>query len=123
MKIDDDIEGYIKVSKRLIPLGMLAANQGENLLMLRARGNALTDFPLDGHIIEDGDYLMVLKGCLIESNDIVIMKSTGGYDAYSIILDDEYAYLRKNKGVRVLLKKDEGMALFGKVVKVFKMPH
>jgi len=51
---EDDIQGYLKVSKRSI-----SKNTPDGLIVIRAVGNSLNRASIDGESIEEGDYVVV----------------------------------------------------------------
>jgi len=62
---DENFEGYIKVSKKIIKIG-------EGLVAIKASGNSMNKANINGQNIESGDYIIVDTKKTPQSNDYVL---------------------------------------------------
>lgn len=62
---EENLEGYIKVSKNII-------KGGNNLIAIKAFGNSMNKADIDGQNIEDGDYVIVDTKKQSQSNSYVL---------------------------------------------------
>lgn len=111
------IEGYIKVSKRLLP-----GNIG-SLVIYRAQGNRLNKTLIEGKTIENGDWLIVDESQKeYNDGDVVVHLEFGLPEAAEVKTEDDMVYLLKNKKPYAILHKAEIEKVQGKVVQVLKVP-
>lgn len=73
---EENLRGYIKVSKNIIP-------NGDGLLAVKASGNSMNKADINGQSIEDGDYVIVDTKKLPKSN------------SYVLAIIDNYANIKK----------------------------
>ena len=116
---DENIEGYLKISKRLIP-------KQKGIFAIRAQGNSLNRADIKGKNIEQGDFV------IIDSNQVVPEDSD-----YILSIIDEMANIKKYrsdpKNERIVLlsestqainpifiHKDDDFRINGKVIDVVK---
>ena len=89
---DENVTGYLKVSKKMVP-------RGGKLFVLRAEGNSMNKANINGKNIEDGDFVIV---------DAEQQNSESGQYLISII--DEMANIKKfvldQKNKRIILKSE-----------------
>ena len=89
---DENVTGYLKVSKKMVP-------RGGKLFVLRAEGNSMNKANINGKNIEDGDFVIV---------DAEQQNPESGQYLISII--DEMANIKKfvldQKNKRIILKSE-----------------
>lgn len=115
----ENLEGYIKISKRLIP-------SNHNLFALRATGQSMNEANIKGDTIDDGDYVIVdpddtstkdgdyvlsiIDGMANikrfyrdENSQVVVLKSESKTDLPPIVIDpNDVQYMINGKVVRVI---------------------
>jgi SOS regulatory protein LexA len=116
---DKNVQGYLKVSKKLVP-------RGDNLFVLRASGNSMNKAEIKGKNIEDGDFVIV---------DSIQKSPENGQYVVSVI--DDVANIKKiifdPKNKRIVLEskstkdylpifihEDDKYEISGRVVDVIK---
>ena len=117
---DEQIDGYIKISKKLLP-------KGSNLFAIEAVGHSMNKAIINGKTLEDGDYAVVDKDKLnFKNNDyilsiidgvanikkyhedkknnqiILVSESTKDYQNIHIHLDEATDYIANGKVVAVI---------------------
>lgn len=118
---NQNIEGYLKVSKKLL-------NKKNNIFALRAEGNSLNKANINGKSIEDGDFVIV---------DSQITNPNNGDYVVSVIEEmaniKKYVWDEKNSQIVLIsestqnydpiyIHKDDNIIINGKVIDVIKKP-
>ncbi len=118
---EENIEGYLKISKKLLP-------KKEHLFALRAEGNSLNKASINGKNIEEGDFVIVDSGSVVPRDG-----------DYIVSIIDNMANIKKyvwdSKNSQILLMsestqeyspifvhEDDNILVNGKVVEVIKKP-
>ena len=119
---NQNIEGYLKVSKKLL-------NKKNNIFALRAEGNSLNKANINGKSIEDGDFVIV---------DSQITSPNNGDYVVSVIEEmaniKKYVWDEKNSQIVLIsestqnydpiyIHKDDNIIINGKVIDVIKKPR
>lgn len=88
---DEQIQGYLKISKRLVNF-----SKPENLIALRAVGESLNKADINGDGVDDGDYLIVDCKKQPQNNDYVLSVIDGAANFKKFFKDN------KKKEVRLI---------------------
>lgn len=119
---NENIEGYLKVSKKIIP-------KKDRIFALKAQGNSLNKASINGKNIEDGDYIII---------DSEYTKPKDGDYIVSVIDDmanvKKYIWDKNNSQIILLsestqdyppffIHKDDNLIFNGKVIEVIKNPN
>lgn len=91
---EENLEGYIKVSKNII-------KAGNDLLAIKAFGNSMNKADVDGQSIEDGDYVVVDSRIRPQSNDYVLAIIDNCANIKKMLLDS------KNKIISLISESTE----------------
>ena len=91
---EENLEGYIKVSKNII-------KAGDNLLALKASGNSMNKANANGQVIEDGDYVIVDSKKQPRPNDYVLAIIDNCANIKKLFLDS------KNKIISLISESTE----------------
>jgi SOS-response transcriptional repressor LexA len=91
---EENLEGYIKVSKNII-------KAGNNLVAIRASGNSMNKASIKGQTIEDGDYVIVDSKKQPQSHDYVLAIIDNCANIKKLLLDS------KNKIISLISESTE----------------
>ncbi len=91
---EENLEGYIKVSKKII-------NSEEGLIAIRASGNSMNKAIINGTNIEDGDYAIINTEKQGKSNDYVLAIIDNVATIKKMIVD------KKNKVISLISESTE----------------
>ncbi|MDP2812387.1 MAG: S24 family peptidase [bacterium] len=91
---EENLEGYIKVSKKII-------NSEEGLIAIRASGNSMNKAIINGTNIEDGDYAIINTKKQGKSNDYVLAIIDNVATIKKMIVD------KKNKVISLISESTE----------------
>lgn len=118
---DNQVEGFLKVSKGLLP----SLDTG-SLFALRARGDSMNAADIGGKNIEDGDYVIVQKTAEPPRNQEVVVSIIDGCANIKRFFRQEemIALLPQSKKdyPPIFIREDDPYVVVGKVVKVIKQP-
>ena len=84
---DEQKEGYLKVSSRL--LGNIPLRRAKDLFALRAFGQSMNRANIDGNTIDDGDYVIIDKSKISPSNNEYVLSVIDGLANIKKIFKDE----------------------------------
>lgn len=116
---DQNIEGYLKISKRLVP-------NKKSVFALRAEGNSLNKADIAGKNIEGGDFVIVDSGNTSpHDNDYVVSVIDGMANIKKYRLDKEHSRIAllsesTQEYSPIFIHKDDNFRISGKVVDVVK---
>lgn len=121
---DDRIEGYIKISRNVLPKGNI-----DNLYLVRASGNSMNQAKVGpkNKPIEDGDIVIVnAEEQNPESGDYIVSVIDGyaNIKKFSYNPEDNQVVLfseSADKYFPILLHENDNLAIVGKVIEVFKL--
>ncbi len=118
---NENIEGYIKISKSLL-------KKCKNIFAIRAQGFSMNKSIINGNTIEDGDYLIIDSGDTSPSSGDIVLS----------IIDDmanikKYVWDEKNNQIvlasestkdipPIYIHEDDSFMINGKVIQVIKKP-
>jgi len=91
---EENLEGYIKVSKNIV-------KGGNNLIAIRASGNSMNKASINGKNIEDGDYVIVDTKKQPQSNSYVLAITDNCANIKKILIDS------KNKIISLIPESTE----------------
>jgi SOS-response transcriptional repressor LexA len=91
---EENLEGYIKVSKNII-------KAGDSLIAIKASGNSMNKANIDGQSIEDGDYVIVNSKMQARPNDYVLAIIDNCANIKKLLLDS------KNKIISLVSESTE----------------
>ena len=91
---EENLEGYIKVSKNIV-------KGGSNLIAIRASGNSMNKASINGKNIEDGDYVIVDTKKQPQSNSYVLAITDNCANIKKILIDS------KNKIISLIPESTE----------------
>ena len=91
---EENLEGYIKVSKSIIKIG-------DGLLAVRASGNSMNKANINGQNIEDGDYVIVNTKKQPQSNSYVLAIIDNCANVKKLLMDS------KNKIISLISESTE----------------
>ena len=125
---DEQKEGYLKVSSRL--LGNISLKRTKDLFALRALGQSMNRANIDGNTIDDGDYVIIDKSKISPSNNEYVLSVIDGLANIKKIFVD-----KNNNQIILLSESSQNFApiyihaddfdrclINGTVVKVMKQP-
>lgn len=118
---NENIEGYIKISKSLL-------RKCQNIFAIRAQGLSMNKSLINGNTIEDGDYLIIDSNYTSPSNGDVVLsvidemanikKYVWDEDNNQIVLVSE-----STKDIPpIYIHEDDSFMINGKVIQVIKKP-
>ncbi len=116
---DQNIEGYLKISKRLVP-------NKKSVFALRAEGNSLNKANIAGKNIESGDFVIVDSGnTLPHNNDYVVSVIDGMANIKKYRLDKDYSRIAllsesTQDYSPIFIHESDDFRISGKVVGVVK---
>lgn len=118
---NENIEGYIKISKKIL-------RKCKNIFAIRAQGLSMNKSSINGNTIEDGDYLIIDSDNNSPTNGDIILS----------VIDDmanikKYVWDEKNNQVvlvsqstkdipPIYIHEDDSFMVNGKVIQVIKCP-
>lgn len=119
---EQNIEGYLKVSKKIVP-------KANNVFVLRAEGNSLNKADIKGKTIEDGDYVIVDSESTSPKNNDYVVSIIGGLANIK-----KYVFDKENSQIVLLsessqhfdpifIHEDDDFRVNGKVIDVIKKPR
>lgn len=117
---EQNIEGFLKVSKKLLP------DNAKHLFVLRAQGESLNRAKIEGKNIEDGDYVIVnSKNKSPQSGDYIVSVIDGLANIKKFTLDKEHSRIvlsseSSNKFDPIFVHESDDFVINGKVVSVIK---
>lgn len=118
---NENIEGYLKVSKKLLHVQ-------EKIFALRAEGNSLNKADIRGKNIEDGDFVIVDSAATIpQSGDYVVSVIDDMANIKKYIWDEKNSQiLLASESTQdyppIFIHEDDNVVINGKVVEVIKKP-
>jgi repressor LexA len=118
---DQNVEGYLKVSKKIVP-------KVDNVFVLRAEGNSLNRANINGKSIEDGDYVIVDSESVSPKNNDYVVSVIGGLANIK-----KYMFDKENSQIvlfsestqsfdPIFIHEDDDFRVNGKVIDVIKKP-
>jgi len=116
---DERIEGYLKVSPKMVP-------HGSRLFVLRASGNSMNKATIKNKSIEDGDFVVVdANKNSAESGDYVVSVIDGSANIKKFVVDrqNERIVLKSESTqnyLPIFIHEDDYYLINGKVVDVIK---
>ena len=116
---DQNIEGYLKISKRLVP-------NKKSVFALRAEGNSLNKADISGKNIESGDFVIVdSENTSPHDNDYIVSVIDGMANIKKYRLDKEHSRIAllsesTQEYSPIFIHKDDNFRISGKVVDVVK---
>lgn len=120
---DERIEGYLKVSSKILP------HRKKDLYVLIASGNSMNDTDVAGKNIEDGDYVIVDKNYpKPKSGDVVVSVIDGMANIKRFKWDaqNDTAVLMPESTEKghhpIFIHEDDDFVVSGKVIDVIKSP-
>lgn len=118
---NENIEGYIKISKSIL-------RKCQNIFAIRAQGLSMNKANINGHNIEDGDYLLIDSSQSSPSNGDIVLS----------VIDDmanikKYVWDEDNNQIvlvsestqdipPIYIHEDDSFMINGKVIQVIKKP-
>ncbi|MEX0918675.1 MAG: S24 family peptidase [Candidatus Paceibacterota bacterium] len=118
---DQNIEGYLKVSKKIVP-------KVSNVFVLRAEGNSLNRANIKGKNIEDGDFVIVdSESTSPKNNDYVVSIIGGLANIKKYIFDKENSQIvllseSSQHFDPIFIHEDDDFRVNGEVIDVIKKP-
>jgi repressor LexA len=119
---DQNIEGYLKISKKLI-------TKTQGVFVLRAEGNSLNKANVKGKTIESGDYIIVDSDYAVPRNNDYIVSVIGGLaNVKKYLLDsDNSRIILLSESTQhfdpIFIHEDDDFQINGKVIDVVKKPN
>lgn len=118
---DQNVEGYLKVSKKIVP-------KVDNVFVLRAEGNSLNRANINGKSIENGDYVIVDSESVFPKNNDYVVSVIGGLANIK-----KYVFDKENSQIvlfsestqsfdPIFIHEDDDFRVNGKVIGVIKKP-
>lgn len=118
---DQNVEGYIKVSKRIIP-------KNKNTYAIKAEGNSLNKANIHGKNIESGDFVIIDNSGLFPANNDYVVSIIDG-----LAIIKKYRIDPKNERILlvsestqdyppILVHEKDNFHINGKVIDVIKKP-
>jgi repressor LexA len=118
---EQNVEGYLKVSKKIVP-------KANNVFVLRAEGNSLNKANIKGKNIEDGDFVIVDSESTSPKNNDYVVSIIGGLANIK-----KYVFDKENSQIVLLsessqhfdpifIHEDDDFRVNGKVIDVIKKP-
>jgi repressor LexA len=93
---NENIEGYIKISKNIL-------KKCQNIFAIRAQGLSMNQATVDGKHIEDGDYL-IIEYVWDEENNQVVLVSQSTKDIPPIYIHEDDSFMVNGKVIQVIKK-------------------
>lgn len=118
---NENIEGYIKISKNLL-------KKCKNIFAIRAQGLSMNKSTINGKSIEDGDYLIIDSSDTSPSNgDIVLSIIDDMANIKKYVWDEENNQIvlvsESTKDIPpIYIHEDDSFMINGKVIQVIKKP-
>lgn len=118
---DENIEGYLKISKKLLP-------KKEHLFAIRAKGNSLNRASINGKNIEEGDYIIIDSGSVIpRSGDYIVSVIDNMANIKKYVWDDKNSQIllvseSTHEYSPIFVHENDDILINGKVVEVIKKP-
>lgn len=119
---NENIEGYLRVSDRIL-------KKRRNIFAIRAQGISMNRAQIDGHTIEDGDYLIIDADDRSPRNgDIVLSVIDEMANIKKFLWDEERGQIvlvsESTKDIPpIFIHEDDSFMVNGKVVQVIKRPR
>ena len=116
---DQNIEGYLKISKRLAP-------NKKSVFALRAEGNSLNKANIDGKNVESGDFVIVdSENTSPHDGDYVVSVIDGMANIKKYRLDESHSRIAllsesTQEYSPIFIHKNDNFRISGKVVDVVK---
>lgn len=119
---NDHIEGYLKVSSKILP------HKKKGLFVLIASGNSMNKATIDGKTIEDGDYVIVDNDYRDpKTGDIVVSIIDGMANIKRYVGGENQVTLMPESSEKghhpIFIHEDDDFLISGKVVGVIKKPR
>jgi repressor LexA len=118
---NENIEGYLKISKSIL-------RKFQNIFAIRAQGLSMNRAEVNGQIIEDGDYLLVDSSQTSPSNgDIVLSVIDDMANIKKYVWDEANNQIvlvsESTKDIPpIYIHEDDSFMINGKVIQVIKKP-
>jgi repressor LexA len=117
---DQNIEGYLKVSRRMVP-------KSNNLFAIQADGISMNKALVNNKTIDDGDYLIIDSSYLAPKNkDIVLSIIDENANIKRFIRNEDGSIVLMSDSTRefapIYIHEDDDFLINGKVVDVIKKP-
>ncbi len=118
---EQNIEGYLKVSKRIVP-------KANNVFILRAEGNSLNRADIKGKSVEDGDFVIVdSESTSPKNNDYIVSIISGLANIKKYVFDKENSQIvllseSSQHFDPIFIHQDDDFRVNGKVIGVIKKP-
>lgn len=113
---EDNIQGYIKVSKSLF------VGQRTNIFSIKTSGNSMNKEKIDGRVINDGDYLIAEKIYFPKNGDVVVTVAEGlvNIKKYKKIDNNTIALISNSTEdyPPIFLTPEDNPYIVGKIIKV-----
>jgi len=116
---DQNIEGYLKISKRLVP-------NKKSIFAIKAEGNSMNKANINGNNIESGDYVIVdSENTSPRDNDYIVSIIDGMANIKKYRLDTEHSRIAlisesTQEYAPIFIHKADNFKINGKVVEVIK---
>lgn len=116
---DQNIEGYLKISKRLVP-------NKKSIFAIKAEGNSMNKASINGNNIESGDYVIIdSENISPRDNDYIVSIIDGMANIKKYRLDTEHSRIAllsesTQEYAPIFIHKDDNFKINGKVVEVVK---
>lgn len=116
---DQNIEGYLKISKRLVP-------NKKSIFSIKAEGNSMNKANIDGDNIESGDYVIVdSENTSPRDNDYIVSIIDGMANIKKYRLDTEHSRIvllseSTQEYAPIFIHEADDFKINGKVVEVIK---
>jgi repressor LexA len=118
---NENIEGYIKISKNIL-------QKCQNIFAIRAQGLSMNQASINGNNIEDGDYLIIDSSSTSPSDgDIVLSVIDDMANIKKYVWDEEHNQVvlvsQSTKDIPpIYIHEDDSFMVNGKVIQVIKRP-
>lgn len=122
---EENIEGYLQVSKSLVP-----NYKPDEMFVLKAIGNSMNKADINGKTIDDGDYVLVSKKPLVSfDNKYVLSIINGAANIKKLVRDDKNQQIVLNSESTqdyppIFINKNDfkntGYLVNGEVIQIFK---
>ncbi|HMP85063.1 MAG TPA: S24 family peptidase [Candidatus Paceibacterota bacterium] len=118
---NDNIEGYLKISKNIL-------KKCKRIFAIKARGLSMNNAIVDGKNIEDGDYLIIdSEDTNPKNGDVVLSVIDDMANIKKYIWDDDHNQVvlvsQSTKDIPpIYIHEDDSFMINGKVIQVIKKP-